>query len=77
MFRKAHSMYGRLLVQEVDNHYADFGLLSGKPGGALVSIEPIRVEVEGEDDGRVLASVSELPGVMAYGDVEEEASWLK
>jgi predicted RNase H-like HicB family nuclease len=39
----------------------------------MVSIEPIRVEVEREDDGRILASVPELPGVMAYGAVEEEA----
>ncbi len=39
----------------------------------MVNIEPIRVEVEREDDGRILASVPELPGVMAYGAVEEEA----
>jgi predicted RNase H-like HicB family nuclease len=39
----------------------------------MVSIQPIRVEVEREDDGRILASVRELPGVMAYGNVEEEA----
>ena len=39
----------------------------------MVSIEPIRVEVEREDDGRILASVPDLPGVMAYGSVEEEA----
>jgi predicted RNase H-like HicB family nuclease len=31
------------------------------------------VEVEREEDGRILASVPELPGVMAYGAVEEEA----
>lgn len=39
----------------------------------MVNIEPIRVEVEREEDGRILASVPELPGVMAYGAVEEEA----
>ena len=39
----------------------------------MVSIEPIRVEVEREEDGRFLASVPDLPGVMAYGTVEEEA----
>ena len=39
----------------------------------MVSIEPIRVEVEREVDVRFLASVPDLPGVMAYGDVEEEA----
>ena len=39
----------------------------------MVTIEPIRVEVERESDGRILASVPDLPGVMAYGSVEEEA----
>ena len=39
----------------------------------MVNIEPIRVEVEREEDGRILASVPDLPGVMAYGTVEEEA----
>jgi len=31
----------------------------------MVNIEPIRVEVERADDGRILASVPDLPGVMA------------
>lgn len=39
----------------------------------MVTIEPIRVEVEREEDGRMLASVPDLPGVMAYGDTESEA----
>lgn len=39
----------------------------------MVMIEPIRVEVEREEDGRILASVPDLPGVMAYGVGEEEA----
>jgi len=39
----------------------------------MVEIQPIRVEVEREEDGRVLASVPELPGVMAYGSDENEA----
>ena len=39
----------------------------------MVSIEPIRIEVEREDGGRILASVPDLPGVMAYGAAEEEA----
>lgn len=33
----------------------------------------MRVEVEREDDGRWLAEVPDLPGVMAYGDTREEA----
>jgi predicted RNase H-like HicB family nuclease len=39
----------------------------------MVEIQPIRVDVEREEDGRILASVPELPGVMAYGSDEEEA----
>jgi predicted RNase H-like HicB family nuclease len=39
----------------------------------MVEIEPLRVEFEREEDGRILASVPDLPGVMAYGTSEEEA----
>jgi predicted RNase H-like HicB family nuclease len=39
----------------------------------MIEIQPIRVEVEREEDGRILASVPDLPGVMAYGVSEEEA----
>ena len=39
----------------------------------MVTIEPIRVETEREDDGRILASVPDLPGVMAHGNTEIEA----
>ena len=39
----------------------------------MVEINPIRVEVEMEEDGRILASVPDLPGVMAYGEYEAEA----
>lgn len=37
----------------------------------MVEIQPLQVALELEDDGRFLASVSELPGVMAYGETEE------
>lgn len=40
---------------------------------AKAELQPIRVEVEREADGRVLASVPDLPGVMAYGADEPEA----
>ena len=33
----------------------------------------MQIEIEREEDGRFLASVPELPGVMAYGDTEELA----
>ena len=39
----------------------------------MVEIQPLQIEVEREEDGRFLASVPELPGVMAYGDTEESA----
>lgn len=34
---------------------------------------PLTVEVEREDDGRWLAEVPELPGVLAYGASRDEA----
>ncbi|MDX2154827.1 MAG: type II toxin-antitoxin system HicB family antitoxin [Bryobacteraceae bacterium] len=40
---------------------------------AMVEIQPIRIEIDREDDGRMLASVPDLPGVMAYGSTEDEA----
>ncbi len=39
----------------------------------MVNIEPIRVQVEREEDGRALASVPELSGVLAYAATPEEA----
>lgn len=39
----------------------------------MVNIEPIRVQLEREEDGRMLASIPELPGVMAYAATSEEA----
>ena len=33
----------------------------------------LRVEVEREDDGRWMAEVVELPGVLAYGATRDEA----
>ena len=39
----------------------------------MVKLRPIRVEVEQEEDGRMLASIPDLPGVMAYGVTEAEA----
>jgi predicted RNase H-like HicB family nuclease len=39
----------------------------------MVEIQPIQVEIEREEDGRILASVPDLPGVMAYGGTEDEA----
>jgi len=39
----------------------------------MVFIEPLRIEIEREDDGRLLASVPDLPGVMAYGATEDAA----
>jgi len=33
----------------------------------------MRIEVEPEEDGRWLAEVPELPGVLAYGSTRQEA----
>jgi predicted RNase H-like HicB family nuclease len=38
--------------------------------GALITFS---VEIERETDGRWLAEVAELPGVLAYGDTEDGA----
>ena len=34
---------------------------------------PLAIEVEQEDDGRWLAEVPELPGVLTYGQTRQEA----
>lgn len=34
---------------------------------------PLTIEVEPEEDGRWLAEVPELPGVLAYGQTRQEA----
>jgi predicted RNase H-like HicB family nuclease len=39
----------------------------------MVEIQPIRIELEREEYSRILASVPDLPGVMAYGASEEKA----
>ncbi|MFP3940352.1 MAG: type II toxin-antitoxin system HicB family antitoxin [Thermoanaerobaculia bacterium] len=33
----------------------------------------LRIELEGEDDGRWMAEVVDLPGVLAYGSGSDEA----
>jgi len=33
----------------------------------------MKIEIEREDDGRWIAEIPELPGVMAYGDNRNEA----
>lgn len=35
----------------------------------------MRIEIEREDDGRWIAEVPDLPGVMVYGQTREEAIW--
>ena len=39
----------------------------------MPDFHPLTIEVEVEEDGRFLACVSDLPGVMAYGGSREEA----
>jgi len=40
----------------------------------MADSSPLRVESELEEDGRWLAAVPDLPGVMAYGATQEEAT---
>ena len=40
----------------------------------MIEFQPLQVEIECEEDGRILACVTELPGVMAYGESTNEAS---
>ena len=39
----------------------------------MAVFHPRRIDLEREEDGRLLASVPELRGVMAYGKTEDEA----
>jgi predicted RNase H-like HicB family nuclease len=39
----------------------------------MVEIEPLRIQIEREADGRFLASVPDLPGVMAYAETKDAA----
>jgi predicted RNase H-like HicB family nuclease len=34
----------------------------------------MRIEIEREEDGRWLAEISDLPGVLAYGETEQAAT---
>lgn len=34
---------------------------------------PLTIEIEQEEDGRWIAEVTDLPGVMVYGETREEA----
>lgn len=40
----------------------------------MPDFRPLAIEVEEEEDGRFLAAIPELPGVMAYGSSKEEAT---
>ncbi|MBI3015684.1 MAG: type II toxin-antitoxin system HicB family antitoxin [Candidatus Tectomicrobia bacterium] len=35
--------------------------------------DAVKIEIEREDDGRWIAEVPDLPGVMAYGETRKEA----
>jgi predicted RNase H-like HicB family nuclease len=40
----------------------------------MAEVHPLQIETEREDDGRWLAAVPALPGVMAYAVTPEEAA---
>src|ERR1019366_1783367 len=62
-----------MLPQILLDSAAPIATRSGKMEVSMVEIQPIRVEIEREEDGRILASVPDLPGVMAYGGAGDEA----
>jgi len=39
----------------------------------MIGIEPLQIEIDREEDGRFLASVPDLPGVMAYDTTRDGA----
>lgn len=39
----------------------------------MIGIEPLQIDIESEEDGRFLASVPDLPGVMAYDATRDGA----
>jgi predicted RNase H-like HicB family nuclease len=45
-----------------------------EPGVGALYPASMRIEVEQEADGRWLAEIPELPGVMAYGQTAREAA---
>jgi len=47
-------------------------LLDSRPGWYIAAVT-FTIEIEREDDGRWLAEVPALPGVMAYGQDRDEA----
>ena len=47
-------------------------MLSSRQWEVLVSVL-FRIEIEQESDGRWIAEVVELPGVLAYGDTQDQA----
>lgn len=40
----------------------------------MVPVVSLRIEIDREDDGRWIAEVPALPGVLAYGDTREGAA---
>jgi predicted RNase H-like HicB family nuclease len=44
-----------------------------RASGGHIRLITFKVELEREDDGRWLAEVVELPGVLAYGETQEAA----
>src|SRR5207245_11033432 len=66
-------------VAKTADHAGDIGDLTEGVSGTvaieegMVEIEPLRVQIGREEDGRFLASVPDLPGVMAHGETEGAA----
>ena len=61
-----------LFLSNVGPRLASATLLVAVPR-TLKDLAMLRVEVEREDDGRWIAEVVDLPGVLAYGQTRDEA----
>jgi len=44
-------------------------------GQTPIPNQVLTIEFDREDDGRWIAEVPEIPGVLVYGDSREEAMW--
>ena len=47
--------------------------LTRTPAADKATDQSFTIELEREDDGRWIAEIAELPGVMVYGDTKDEA----
>jgi len=75
MKQRCHLILYRIDTRKI-GPFAQITTVAGKCKIRMIvrpAIDPIRMELEREKDGRILASLPDLPGVMAFGVDEGEA----